>query len=481
MSKPRILTKDMDFEVVLARLTAALRQKDNGWTDVLPTAIGQHVQDVLSAIFTTTQWSVMMAARESTLPTARTEHAVVSHARGRGIHISRRKPAAVQVRLQSSAPGFVQVSPYSQWSIGGMQYFNRQEIAFNADEGTKDFTLYEGTVTITDVIATGGPLQRYFVGVPDFSLSDEDIWCYVNDDVRDKYVRSLQGPWFFKEGEQVFFENTFGDGQVEVRFGDGVFGKVPETGDKLSFVYVITNGTLGNNTAINLGVSTSATEFITGSTISAMVGGTDQRPIDFYRIYGPALYSDRRGAVRREGYTAAALEFGGVLDAYMAGQAETFPDDPRFSKVVLYTLLTDPDNPFGDSDHDRFIAYMSGATDAEQGGGWGMWYVRRDPEPIVVRPKIVAYYWPDEDAEAAKTNIVATVRDFFIPRAGSLGRSLMPGDLAEPMMQMDAIDTVNVLDPVGAVYAAPYNFLRLDPAFSDADVTMLKSTRRRLG
>jgi hypothetical protein len=446
----------VDFEQIGAQLIFALSNYGgDSWNDVIPTSVGRTVVDFRSAIGAYGQTASLWAVQEQHVDTARAPNSIYAIMRDLGVRLQRRLPAICTARLTRNEQGFLQVPAYTQFFVSGRPFFNRLDVFFGDTDVEQTCVLYSGTVKRQSVLSQGGDFQTYFLGDTDFSLSDQDIYCLVNGNPLVRYERQTKGPWFLPEAAMLFFERTMPDGRAEVRFGTGTFGRAPTLGERLDFVYTVTGGAQ-DNVAL-AGEPVTVTGFgLGGNTTSHITGGSDSKNHEFYRLFGPNLYSAKKGAVTRSDYRAIAATYNGVIDSLFRGQAETAPDDPRYGNVVRYTLLTDP--PFDDGAHERFVEYM---LDGEK-SQWGMRFVRDDPQPVVVDLVIDAACRPGVDTNKIKTSIEQACVTLFSLTAGSLGFSMAVSYIYEYVNSLlDGVEYINVRNPVTDIWVSPIEYVVL--------------------
>lgn len=109
-----------------------------------------------------------------------------------------------------------------------------------------------------------------------------------------------------------------GDGGSSIRFGDDVFGEIPETGSVFTVTYRVGGGTAGNVAADTITkVDPNASSFITGVTNPfAASGGRDEEPDEqVVRIAPQAFRAVQYRAVLPQDYDAAAETLPWVLRA----------------------------------------------------------------------------------------------------------------------------------------------------------------------
>lgn len=328
----------VDFDQLRLALQAELEGRDS-WNDILDAATGQIILDFFAAVGAFNQQAIHRALQEVFFDTQNRPTSSYRLARSHGIHINRKIPAQVTVNLANTddtvqPSSVVRLIPNSQFSINGIDFFNRNEIDLIGNTVTQA-TLFQGTrVTLNQQdIVLGQRFQRFTIGNPDFAISDffvggvGDIHAIIGSQ-RFNMVRN--GLWHYTENDLVFYENTTADGRVELLFGNGTYGALPPSGEsEIQFVYIETLGAAGNsNVAVGTTVSSSNPN-ISGTTTSMITGGEDEKEAAFYKRFGSDIYSSRRRAVTRNDYRALILEYPGILDVLVEGQQDIIDESTR--------------------------------------------------------------------------------------------------------------------------------------------------------
>jgi hypothetical protein len=244
-----------DYEGIKQQLQAVLATSDS-WADLIQAGVGETLLEFVATIGTYAQLSIQRSLQESFLGTAKLQSSIYSATRMLGVHIDRNSPASVNVDLScNSNIGTFIIPRYSQFSVNGVSFFNQDIIVFNsATSGTVvSVILYQGTIEIDAFTSNGSFYQRYEVGNADFAISNTNI--VVFDQNYKEYDRYTGGMWDLTGNQYVFFENTTPNGNVELIFGNDVYGRSPSQSDTLNVVYANTLGAAGANISIGASVS----------------------------------------------------------------------------------------------------------------------------------------------------------------------------------------------------------------------------------
>ncbi len=128
-----------------------------------------------------------------------------------------------------------------------------------------------------------------------------------------------------------FIVETEDDGRAYLRFGDGVLGKKPQTGDRLEAIYRIGNGSQGNvgakaianivlqekNLASDNKLSLKQIEKAIDTVHNPFpaTGGEEPELIEQVRLYAPQAFREQRRAVTEKDYETVTKRYPGVQKA----------------------------------------------------------------------------------------------------------------------------------------------------------------------
>lgn len=183
-----------------------------------------------------------------------------------------------------------------QNKVTGISYFimldmNKYIIDINAPLKTHQFKIIQGTPTMSRYISRGEPLEKVSVDI--HGLFDRDyIEVRVNGE-KWNCVSSLYDMTYDSKEYilTVGYENTF-----DIMFGNGIYGKIPESGASIEIYYVAHSGSLGNIPNIyesefkfissgydSYGNAVDLNKYIKLSLDTVVSGGTDADSIEFVR------------------------------------------------------------------------------------------------------------------------------------------------------------------------------------------------------
>lgn len=259
--------------------------------------------------------------------------------------------------------------------------------------------------------------------------------------VYDLAMRVGEEPAFVANG--LIVHNTTPNGNVEIGFGNGIYGAIPPTNDTILFKYARTTGSNSNRSQTGLAVSYSGDSTIKGITTSYAANGDDERDKEFYRSTAPFIYAAHKRAVTRDDYRAIALEYPNVIDAVFRGQQEIAPDDRTYMNVIEATILTS--SVWNESQWRAFATYMQAV------GIYQVHMLRRDPQSVALDIEAKVYCKANTNLTTAGEYIRSKLVDAFKPKRGSLGYNWYLSDIAE-ILEGDerysiTVDYVKLIQP----------------------------------
>lgn len=446
-----------DFELIVEQLQQQL-QNYPSWADILTSGTGQTILDFIAASTTYDSLAIERAAQEVNLDTARLPSSIYTITRMLGVHITRKIPASLKVTFtNTSSTGLpVTIPSYTQCFVNQTAYFNRTPIIFTSNQTTLNFTLYEGTVNTAVFTSDGTNFQRYLLGNSDFSISDVDITCTVGGNT--PFTETILGLWQYTASDNIFYQQTTADGNVECIFGNNIYGVAPTVNSSVTFTYVTTSGLGGNNLINNQTVTINGFSAINGLTTTVPNGGLNQPSASFYQIMAPSIYSARSRAVTRQDFKATAVLYPGVVDALFRGQAEVFPNDKTYMNVTFSTILTNtPLVPWTNLQWNNFVVYMQQyMVDSIQ-------INRVDPTAVHVSISANVFCFKQANLATVQQTLINATQNYYNPKLGSLGLSLFLSDIYSILHDTTtSVDYLDLITPTSDVLVTGLQFLILD-------------------
>lgn len=265
-------TPDVDSLILQMQLYVSSKQS---WKDLIASGTGQTLIELMASVGCFNQFAIESAARECFLTTAARDSSVYAITRMLGVRINRKSPAHVEVSITrpSSRIGTLEVIPkFSQWTVNGVKFFNRENISFQIGKVSpviygKDSsgalvelptTLYEGEVRQQILQSDTSTFREIYLEEPGFVVSNEDVRVVVVSKTGDRVawtpLQEGQGIWMSGPGDNKYYNSTSGFGDAILAFGDGFHGAVPPPVCNIEVTYAVTNGAASNTGMSNLEV-----------------------------------------------------------------------------------------------------------------------------------------------------------------------------------------------------------------------------------
>ena len=455
-------------------LTYALSRREN-LTAFLESDTISFIVDALAAIGVYAQYGADTAWGEGNLETARLDSSIRAIIRTLGVRQARKRPARIEVSLARSGEGNLVIPPYTVFTSGAENFFNREEIVFGEDESTLEgIFLYEGRL-VTETYRnqnSGNQSDEYAVvsfGESDFSVSNDDVRILLNENLSGDVQVTQLPVWYFRNNPEAPGVNRFvsdfttSDGRCEIKFGSRLFGFLPSPRDRVRIQYAVTKGREGNS-VIGTGVSLSidsrfSEQDITTTSTSVAANGADEVPASTYRSIGPQAFSSGNRAVDQASYNATILAYPGVVDGIAIPQSSFAPDRVEFANLIRLCAITNQVDGSGDlssgdnqpntwdgEEWGSFIDYMNtrGLVTAR--------YVRHDPVAIPVDVDAVIFV-----SQASNVNIIRmaaeqAVRNLFRSKFRTLQLPVYRSDIIETITNsITGINFVELRQPVNDI------------------------------
>jgi len=413
-----------DYEAVMFQLIQSLSE-DPIWYDTVISTTGRSIMRMIASGIAYDQFSIMRAFQEAFISTASSDNSVYAATRMLGVRPRRKLPSRVSVTFTRPDTGtYLEIPAYSSFSIESMNFFNREKLVFKSSSLTVSGYLYQGKV-ISDTINTSGePFQKFQFGDGNRNASDVDVYLTVDST---EWTRVTEGPWQIDKNAKQYYESTAANGDIEIEFGNGDFGYIPDTSSAVVLRWVQTLGKSGILDASSLAVAWTDMPSgitVTGITTSICSGGDDEISASIYKKIASNLRGANNRAVRRSDYKAWALTYAGIKDALFRGQAELAPGRRSMMNVVGVTLLTD--TTWSTQAFAKFESEFN-----EQLGIFQLQFLRIDPTPVVQNITASIYCTPDSILEDVKSELTIALTELYEAKINHLGYNIYLTDISD--------------------------------------------------
>ena len=433
-------TVQPDFEQINDQLRAYLSEKAS-WLSLGKSSTGTLLLEAISAVGAYDQYTMMAAVRETNLDTAHLKESIYTNCRFLGVRLKRKTPAQCSALLQNTDfnQTYIEIPKFTQFEIEGVKYFNRDNVIFTTSEYQQEIMLYQGEIKTASFTSNGSAYQTYVLEEKTpWSISNTDIICEASNK---EYSRSEDPIYLFEQSDRKFYENSLPDGNVEIKFGNGIYGMFPISGEQVNFKYAVTTGSEGNNTRKELQIKCSSFPSITGETTSNAYNGGEEPDVLYYKELGPAAGASNGRGIIRDDFKSLIAGYPGVIDCNVYGQAEIAPLDKDWMNVVGLMLLVD--DTFTDQTYTQLITYLKSKSI------FGLQFVRFNPEPVNVEIELTMYMRPNSNLTVDQQKAYNAIKQHTSLRLGSLGRSLYYSDIEDVIFSVlpNNIDYIERISP----------------------------------
>ncbi len=407
--------------------------------------------------------------QEGTLPTARTEEAVVNHLALINQRIRRQTPAVVDVEAAVDQPAFtdIEIEPGTGFTVRGP---DNDSVAYEIYRAPGDWTSkilipagkrgviaygLEGSfATPATFTSAGGPNQNYVV--QDDNILEWPIFVTVTVGGVSEEWRVIITPIERYGPTDKVVEAIFIDSRLKLRFGDDVTGRAPVSGSTLSVRYRVGGGVRGRIGVGQIDTSRQLTPLppanaavsVRFRNVSPSSGGTDRESLETAKKRAPRDFAMQRSIVTPEDYAQAATSFSHPVFGSIVKALATVRTSRNANLVEIYALAEGPDGSpatpnaglkagmvtyFEDlnvlTDH---VAVLDGAL-----------------KPVDIEMTVVVN--KNADASVVKTRVEATITDYFDIARWEMGQAFYLSNFIENVKGIDGISYVNVHAPAGNV------------------------------
>ena len=425
-----------DFEAITLQLTQEL-QNTNAWKDITTAAVGQTLIRNISAGIGLLHFAIVRASQNTFIKPGVPKSAVFNALNTLGVNPRRKIPAKIETRITvPDHQGLFVIPRFTQFTIANQPFFNRQEIVYSEFELVKTTTLVQGTFFTQSGAAIGNNYETIEIGYENYAISDEDVYVYINDEMWEWHKTAV---WNVPKRSKSFFVKSEETGNIAVMFGNDAYGKRLSSGDDIRVVWFETLGAsvvnIASGTVFDMILPSG--EPLLCETTGNVYGFDDELSMDFYVNMGPFLRSAEHGAVRRIDYPTVATRYPAVRDALFRGQAELAPGKRNWMNIIEGTVITNTAVPMTSNEWDKFVDYMQENSVAQ------LEIIRRDPLIIEVDYSATVYCSSSTQLKQIKAILEAGVKNFNIPRRGSIGYSIYESNLVT-LLEGDEVDQVKI-------------------------------------
>lgn len=398
--------------------------QSKAWKGNLTTQVGTTLIDAIASLGAFCQQQINNAYENCFQDTAVLDDAIRAIAIMQGLRLTRRLPAAMQVRLSVTSSAIVPA--FSQFLCSGYYFFNREVITLEPDE-PQTVTLYQGLVQTKLFQGTGTELQFWISEESSFQISDEDVYVLINGQVIEKAYGSL---WNYK-GMPAYMDGTTMEGRLLIQFGTSQFGSLPSVNDSISIIYCITEGSTGNNyRTANAKVTLQGYSDLEGTALENPSGGANQKSALAYKNNTAGSFGTYGSAVTKSQYSAIVNTYPGVVDAFTQAQRERNPADLKLMNVITVTGITS--SPWSEEQKQDFCEWC------QRQSMYSTRFVWIDATPVPRNLNIEIYCYNSAVLSTVEQNAALALQTLFSARPGILMTNIYRSDIITTLRNADS-------------------------------------------
>jgi hypothetical protein len=412
-----------------------------------------------------------MLANEATLPTAKSERAVINHLALINQRIKRQTPATVDVECTVVSPNFTDINipagtRFSTLGLDGSTLYyeifrapgdftsdiiipaNKRGVIAYGVEGT-----FAGPVTF---VSSGNQNQVYTIS--DTNILEDPMFITVTTDNQTQQWQAIYEPIERYDSTANVVEVNTVNNEAFLRFGDGITGSIPKSGSVIQVRYRVGGGQRGRiatgvidelKSIVPQAPANTATN-IRFRNISPSVGGVNAETIEQAKARAPKDYALQRSIVTATDYAQAAQGFSHPYYGSISKALATLRSSVNANLVELYVLARGiDDQPALPSvglkqGLKTFLSSLNVLTDQIDVLDGSIKSV--DVELIVVMSR-------NADATVVKASVEAALTEFFDVDNWQLGQALYVSNLIEYIKSIDGIAYVDLVKPLNNILA----------------------------
>jgi hypothetical protein len=388
-----------DFNALTTSLEQRLAAAPNSaWKDMYESGTGQMLIELFAAIGTLVLYYIERRAEESYIQTAQNISSVINLVRLIGYTPRRAVSSTGSLTFTIAAPHVndITIPKYTSLSsTNGYNFLTANEVTFHYPSVTATIGGIQGILKTVSYTSAGGVNQTYNINdtaiensnvsvliAANLSLADAtNMVNYFNLNELNAYMLAISPTTYNVynyptkhpvtlvvkvNGIEWIQVNSFANSvntsthyilrtelnqSVTIVFGDGSFGKQPNTGDIITVTYIESAGIAGNVystgliTTINDTIKDTPDQNIVAVTVTndtTFLGGDDAEGINDIKSHAPDVFATGQRAVTRNDFKAILKNYPGVADAIVFGENEyPNPDWTMMNQVNICAILQD--------------------------------------------------------------------------------------------------------------------------------------------
>jgi len=402
---------------------------------------------------------------ESTLPTSKTEEAVVNHLALINQRIRRQTPAVVDVEATVDQPLFtdLEIDAGLSFSIVGT---DKKPIVYEIYRAPGDWTgkivipaskrgviaygiegQFAAPVTVT---SGGGANQRFTIDEP--NILEQPIFVDITVGNTTESWRVITEPLERFGPTDKVVEVNFIDTRAVFRFGDDITGQAPLSGSTITFRFRVGGGSRGRIGIGQIDVNrqivplppANAVATVNFRNVTSSIGGTNRESIDQAKQRAPRDFATQRSIVTNNDYAQLASTFSHPVFGTVSKALATIRTSRNANLVEVYVLAEGVGNiPVKPNAGLKlglatYFSDLNVATDYVDILDGAIKPVDLDMNIIVNR---------NSDVTIVKENAEAALTAFFDTAKWNMGQPLYLSNLIDVINSIDGVSYVDIFSP----------------------------------
>ena len=406
-----------------------------------------------------------LLSNESTLPTCKTENALINHLALINQQIRAQTAATTNIEISYTGSQLAvdfTIPPGLIFSVNGP---DNSPVFYEVYKSPDDYTseilipagkigviafAIEGTTVINDSITTTGGADQVYT-ITDTNVLTSPLRVVLSQGaVEDYYMPTTEPIESFGPNDKVVEVRFYAD-TVSLRFGNDVNGVAPGAGMKLTFTYRKGGGIRGRIGVNQIDTVRAVTNDITSVTanvrfrnIVPSTGGTDRETIDQAKKRAPREYAVRNNIVTAEDYAQASLSFAHPSFGTIKKAISAVYTNINANQVRLYVLA--------EGTTSRPVTASIGLKTAlktylEEFNVLTDEVVVDDGAIKLVDIELNVIVSRGADASIVKEKVEAAISDFFNIEAWDMGQPLFVSNLVNTLENIEGVAYIDLFKP----------------------------------
>lgn len=406
-----------------------------------------------------------LLSNESTLPTCKTENALINHLALINQQIRAQTAATTNIEISYTGSQLAvdfTIPPGLIFSVNGP---DNSPVFYEVYKSPDDYTseilipagkigviafAIEGTTVINDSITTTGGADQVYT-ITDTNVLTSPLRVVLSQGaVEDYYMPTTEPLESFGPNDKVVEVRFYAD-TVSLRFGNDVNGVAPGAGMKLTFTYRKGGGIRGRIGVNQIDTVRAVTNDITSVTanvrfrnIVPSTGGTDRETIDQAKKRAPREYAVRNNIVTAEDYAQASLSFAHPSFGTIKKAISAVYTNINANQVRLYVLA--------EGTTSRPVTASIGLKTAlktylEEFNVLTDEVVVDDGAIKLVDIELNVIVSRGADASIVKEKVEAAISDFFNIEAWDMGQPLFVSNLVNTLENIEGVAYIDLFKP----------------------------------